>query len=206
MHVWVFDNDGTLYEDGEAHAQFGQIVFEFVKQTYDLKGLDPKYFLNLLKGKWNTRSSVVALMREYKVEFETLVSETFLRIDFTTCSRIVPNIESRVALDSITSTKVVLTNNPSAYAEKVLHHINLLDLFVEVIGVEKTEFEGKPHDSAYVAVEQRFPQATKIIFCDDILENLDAAKNRGWETVLFDPSGKIQSSSHKIITSLSELK
>jgi len=50
--------------------------------------------------------------------------------------------------------------------------------------MEELNFSLKPHLNAYRYVQQQHSGYSRIIFCDDRAENLNVAKQLGWETVM----------------------
>jgi FMN phosphatase YigB (HAD superfamily) len=73
--------------------------------------------------------------------------------------------------------------------------------------MQETSFSGKPDSRSYKAVENLYPNVKQIVFCDDSLTNLDAARQLGWTTVLYKADGTHVSTIHDHIkiNSLEEL-
>lgn len=187
MDLWVFDNDGTLYDDFGTQKIFMEI---FSGYSSNLLGVPPQEVpaqLAKLKNKWNTEFSVIALMKEFGVDYSEMVNNTYLKIDLKKCN--VPKFDPvrKRALDNILEKKIVFTNNPSAFARRVLLYAGLESCFSDFVGMEEANFFGKPDLRAFKIVEARHPECSRIIFCDDSLKNLDAAHQMGWTTILYKP-------------------
>lgn len=185
--LWVFDNDGTLYDDTPSLAQFKKILAAYLAPILGRAAEDIDAEIVRIKKLHRTQSSVVALMKEYGLDYETLVLKTFLAINLEQSGIPTPDIERRRVLQGLRGRKVVFTNNPSAYARKSLSYIGLGDCFDDVIGMEETNFTAKPDDHAYQCVQNRHIGAQRIFFVDDVLENLDTARARGWITFWYNP-------------------
>ena len=180
MILWVFDNDGTLYRDFGANRQFQTL---FNKYISDERGIGETE-IKRLKTKYATDFSLVAVVKEFGVNFAEVVRQTYLQIDLEACDVPESDGQKDEVLAKLPGKKVIFTNNPSAYARLVLGRMGLIKHFSDVIGMEEVGFSLKPEAHAYRYVEAQHPGYSRIIFCDDRKENLDPAKTLGWETVL----------------------
>lgn len=209
MDLWVFDNDGTLYDDFGAGEQFMRIFFQYFSQSLHFPIEHVPNEVTRLKKKWCTEFSILALVKEHNINFSEIVNNTYLRIKLEECNITAPDIARMNILNSINAHKVVFTNNPSVFARHVLSYIGLSDCFSDFIGMEETGFFGKPDYKAYKVVEDRHKGYDRIIFCDDSLKNLKTARELGWITVWYKPSDikEIEDASgHIIISSFEDLK
>ena len=207
MTLFVFDNDGTLYDDTNTQSVFQEIFLKYCSQKLGVSEENSHIEILRLKSKWKTEFSVMALMYEFAISYHELVEQTYLKIDLSKCNIPTPDAVRSNALRKIKCPKVVFTNNPSVFARKVLKHVVLLDHFIDVIGMEETKFHGKPNKASFEAVQVRHPGFTRYVFCDDSVKNLDAATSFGWSTILFDPEGKHRAqNAHISISSFDELE
>lgn len=208
MDLWIFDNDGTLYDDTNTRKQFREIFYQYCSKVLGVSQECASEEVARLRTKWNTAFSAVALKKEFGLDYAEIVNQTYFKVDFEKCG--VSNIDPvrGRALSAITAPKIVFTNNPSMYARKVLKYLGLLEYFVDIIGTEETEFIGKPNPAAFKTIEQRYPQFNRFIFCDDLVENLDAAKSLGWTTIWFKPQNvdKENQTKHIVVSSFEDLK
>ena len=207
MDLWVFDNDGTLYDDFGAGEQFMRIFFRYFSELLDISIEQVSSEIVRLKTKWNTEFSILALVKEHNVGFAEIVNHTYLKIKLEECNITTPDIAKFNILNSIKSRKVVFTNNPSIFARYVLSYIGLAECFSDFIGMEETRFCLKPDPNAYRVVENRHREFNRIIFCDDSLVNLEAASKLGWVTVWCKPkdAGFYLGKSHLIVSSFNDL-
>ena len=184
MILWVFDNDGTLYRDFGAGEQFQTIFNRYISEELGIHEDEIDERVKLLKVKYATDFSLVAIMKEFDVNFAEVVSNTYLQIDLPSCGVPEADEQKSEVLARLPGRKVVFTNNPSEYADYVLTRMRLRSHFSDVIGMEEVGFVLKPNISAYQHIQDRYPEYSRIIFCDDRKENLDTAKELGWETAL----------------------
>src|SRR3989344_1560974 len=155
MDLWVFDNDGTLYDDFGAGEKFMSILFQYVSQLLDISVEQAVAEIARLKEKWHTEFSILALVKEYGVSFSEIVERTYLKINLDDCGIVAPDTTRLGVLTSINSRKVVFTNNPSVFARRVLSYVGLESCFADFIGMEGTNFCEKPNPQAYKVVESR---------------------------------------------------
>jgi len=206
MNLWVFDNDGTLYDDREASRQFFKISNPYFGQLLGIAPEKVETKAQELKKKWGTQFAFMALVKESGVDFTRAVNDVHLKIDLEACGIATPDTLRRRVISNLSGRKVVFTNNPSTFARKVLAHVGLLNLFSDIIGMEEMRLNRKPSPHSFQEVEKRHPNAHRIIFCDNQLENLVEARRQGWITVWHKPENadKELGNGHIVIDSFEE--
>jgi len=196
LDLWVFDNDGTLYDDSATQERFMEIFCEYSSNLLGVPIKETSVQLLKLKNKWNTEFSIIALMNEFGVDYSEVVNNTYLKVDLEKCN--VPKSDSmrKQALDDILAEKIVFTNNPSIFARRVLSRLGLDGCFSDFVGMEETCFFGKPDTRAFKAVESRHQGYDRIFFCDDSLKNLEVAHQMGWITIWFNSKNMKMEAEH----------
>lgn len=208
MDLWVFDNDNTLYDSSIVYKKSMELFFQYISKLLGI----PISLLSAetarLKQKWHTEFSIIAFMKEYGIDFEETVYNTYLKINLEECSIVAPDIERLEILQSINSPKVVFTNNPSIFARRVLSYTGLIGCFLDFIGMEEIGFCDKSDPYAYRIIEEHYKGFQRIIFCDDFLKNLETAHKLGWTTIWYKPSSSSVEAqqNHIIVSSFKELK
>ncbi len=206
MNLWIFDNDGTLYNDFGAGKKFMEILLPYTSTLLKIPISETEEKINQLKTKWNTEFSAMALVKELNISLEEVVNNTYLKVDLSQC-QINPSSKTKSSLKKIESDKIVFTNNPSNFARYVLNYLELSDQFIDFIGMEETHFRSKPDPEAYKIVEERRPGYSKYLFCDDSIKNLDAAKQIGWTTYWLKPAGsQLETINHITVDSITDLE
>jgi putative hydrolase of the HAD superfamily len=115
----------------------------------------------------------------------------------------------------------LFTNARRDWADRCLGHLGLTDLLEEspeapallggILDIDFMEWAGKPHREAFEKVERyladRHPVAAGFVFADDRLDNLAAARARGWRTVWVRPHDAPPGlgADHRIVDALIEL-
>ncbi|MDP4000647.1 MAG: hypothetical protein Q8P83_00150 [bacterium] len=206
MDLWIFDNDGTLYNDGAAYGQFQDLFLAFIPTLRGVDEARKQQLLMALRNKTGISSALFALHRDMHLDFDATIAATYLRIDLDKCQITSPDLERKKALESIRAEKVVFTNNASAHALRVLRYVGLDTCFSRIIGIQETGGLSKPDHKAFRFVHELFPGYDRKFFCDDKREFLDVARDFGWHTIWYQPSVDIQVySPHRIIRSFAEL-
>jgi len=205
-NLWVFDNDGTLYNDFGAGNKFMEILLPYASNLLQIPINTTEVEIARLKKKWATEFSILALAKELRVDFSRMVKDTYLKLDLDQCG-ICPDTKTINTLGAIQSPKIVFTNNPSEFARYILDYMKMSHLFIDFIGMEETNFHSKPDPRSYRTVETHHPGHERIFFCDDSLKNLETAHQLGWKTFwIKPPKATPDSNRHIILESLSELE
>lgn len=208
MNLWVFDNDGTLYDDTTLSEQFMKIAFAYYGSILSIPSDEIPNEIARLKKKWKTQFSIIAVAKEYGIDFADAVNNTYFRVKLEECRISNPDLVKSEVLNSLPGRKIVFTNNPSTWARRVLSYAGLLNCFSDIIGMEETRFCIKPQREAYRVVEERHKGFDRIIFCDDSLKNLETARQLGWTTVWYrSPHARAEiADGHVVISSFDELR
>jgi putative hydrolase of the HAD superfamily len=208
-NLWVFDNDGTLYDDTLAEASYKEILCSYISNMLKIPISEAWEKAKELKQKWETDLTPVALVREFGIGFSELVEKIHMKIDFNECKIPICDSEKRDSLCNIGAPKIVFTNNPAVFARKVLAHIGLEHCFMDFVGAEETDFRKKTDPEAYKIIEKRYPKFNRFIFCDNSIQNLNTARSCGWLTIWYNPkdeSAPGSATDHFSIRSFKELE
>jgi putative hydrolase of the HAD superfamily len=97
-----------------------------------------------------------------------------------------PEPELRTTLEQISARKYIFTNASIQHANRVLRHLNVVDLFDGIIDILSLEFMNKPRKEAYEKALSlsAYPNPQKCMLIDDRIVNLVPAKEMGITTVL----------------------
>lgn len=182
--LWVFDNDGTLYDDSSAEKEFMELLADHFSLTYEKSPEEILEEVAELRTVHKTTSSILALHKARGLSLSAAIEATYMRLDLEKLG-LKRNPELLRIISNLPGDKMVLTNNPSCYATKALRQIGILECFKSVVGMEELGLELKPSLSVFRKIDQMFPGYDRKIFIDDRVVNLDAARLFGWITVLF---------------------
>ncbi len=181
--LWVFDSDGTLYSNTkEIESAFTRLAIKFITNHYNIPEKEAIDKRKKLLKKHKTEYTLVALKKE-KVDADHFIKETYLSLNPHQFG-INKNEILYQTLLSLGGKKFVLSNNPSEFAELILESLGIRSLFSKIIGMRELNFIQKPKRKAFRILEAYLKNNKKVVFVDDELENIMAAKKIGCTTVL----------------------
>ncbi len=105
-----------------------------------------------------------------------------------------PDPALRAWLARLTCPAYIFTNARMDWTHKGWQSMDLGELPATVLDIAFTDWLGKPHKESYAKVEEYLRRNhgpdLRIVFADDLPENLLPAKERNWSTVWIRPEGK----------------
>lgn len=181
--LWVFDNDGTLYPNPkDLELSVVALMNSYIAEFYGIRKEDaPKKRHDILK-KHGTKYTLVALKNE-GVDENHFIQSTYLAIKPGEYG-ITQNLKLRKLISSLEGEKIVMTNNPSQFAELILKSLGIRDLFSGIIGMKELNYIQKPNTRAFEILQIFLKNGKKVIFIDDELDNIKIAKQIGCKTIL----------------------
>lgn len=183
--VWLFDLDNTLHD--ASHAAFGPTEAA-MSDFIGLKlGCDLEEATRLRRAYWlRYGATLLGLVRHHGVRADHFLAETHrlpgLEARLRTCAR------DRAALRRLPGRKIVVTNAPRAYAERVLSRLRLASAFDELVTIEDMAMYGtlRPKPDARMlrrlAVRLKVPPH-RCILVEDTLVHQKAARRIGMRAV-----------------------
>ena len=183
--VWLFDLDDTLHDAGA--WVFGELHRAMGEYVQRVSGLAPEPARQLARHYWHRYGSTLqGLVRHHGVE----------PAHFLHATHRLPGLEQRVAghrhdfaaLARLPGTKLVLTNAPRAYAQRVLRALRIERLFDGLIAIEDMAMFGqlrpKPDARMLRALAAELGVApTRCVLVEDTLAHQKAARAVGMGTV-----------------------
>lgn len=181
--LWVFDNDGTLYEDTCIKLAVTKLMDQFFARAHGVKECEGKLLHEKLKEKHTVSSTLVALHRE-GCSVEAFIQETYLAVDF--CAEgVCPPTALVTSVPHLSGEKIILTNNPSEFARKVLTMLGLEGQFSRIYGVCELNYCLKPAMEAFAPLFVAVQEGKRVVYIDDKTQNLLAMKDAGFLTKLW---------------------
>jgi putative hydrolase of the HAD superfamily len=183
--VWLFDLDDTLHDASSAslpglHVSFGRYIQQHLNLTPEES--------DALRRRYWTRygATLLGLVRHHGVDAAHFLHHTHL----------LPGLEDAVrghahdfaALKALRGRKLILTNAPRAYADRVLGALGIRRLFDAVISIEDMQVFGdlRPKPDArmlrVLLAKLRLP-AERCVLVEDTLQHQKAARRVGLRTV-----------------------
>jgi putative hydrolase of the HAD superfamily len=183
--VWLFDLDDTLHDAASASMPGLHVAMNAYIERH--LGLPPEAASALRRRYWQRYgATLLGLVRHHAVRPAHFLEETHR----------LPGLEAAVrghradlaALARLPGRRVLLTNAPAAYAERVLAALGCRHLFHDVIAVEQMVMFGqwrpKPDARMLTALAARLRVApSRCVLVEDSPGNLQGARRAGWRTV-----------------------
>lgn len=183
--VWLFDLDNTLHD--ATHAAMPGINAGMTEYIVEFLGVDRDAADALRRHYWRRYgATLLGLVRHHGVRASHFLHHTHR----------LPGLETRVrghphdfaALRRLPGRKIVLTNAPRAYAERVLSALGIEGWFDGVLSIEDMRMFGqlRPKPDARMlrrlVASLRVP-AARCVLVEDTLEHQKAARGVGLRTV-----------------------
>lgn len=183
--IWLFDLDNTLHDAGAwVFGQISAAMTEFLRRELDLT---PEAADELRRHYWRRYgATLIGVVRHHDVRAAHFLSDTHRLPDLEL--QVAGHAHDLAALGRLPGRKVVLTNAPQRYAERVLGALGIVRHFDAVIAIEGMRMFGhlRPKPDArmlrHVAARLKVP-ASRCVLVEDTLEHQRAARRVGMRTV-----------------------
>lgn len=179
---WVFDLDNTLHDAG-AHIfpHMNRAMTQYLQTHLNLDEAGA----NALRERYWQRygATLQGLIRHHGTDPNHFLWHTH---QFPALHRMVLRPRGlRAALLRLPGRKMVYSNAPAHYTERVLALLGIADLFEEVFTIERAGYRPKPDPHGfYRLLRKKRLNPTNCIMVEDSLANLKTAKRLGMKTVL----------------------
>ena len=179
--VWIFDLDNTLH-DAQARifpSMHGQIN-EYLKRHF---GVDDAGANAMRQTFWQRYGTTLnGLMRHHGEDPARFLAETHVFPELA--DMVLHENALRHALARLGGKKIIFSNAPRHYVERVLRALGVERFFDAVYTIEDTGYRGKPALRGFqVLLRKHDLDPHRCAFVDDILENLRTAHRLGMSTV-----------------------
>lgn len=175
--LWVFDNDGTLFDVSHLERVIEHLMDEFFAKLFNTNFVEGRSIRIEYKKRYSTRSTVVALHRG-GIAVESFIRETYLAVGHEAISTCSPTALASL-VSKLPGRKIVLTNNPSEFTLQVLRKFGLDHMFDSIYGIRELNFIMKPEHEAFAPLKAVLAEKKRVIFIDDVAENVIAAARLG---------------------------
>jgi putative hydrolase of the HAD superfamily len=183
--VWLFDLDDTLHDaSGWVFPALKGAMNAYIQAEL---GLDEDAAAALRYRYWRRYgATLTGLIRHHGVDMAHFLSETHRLPGLE--ARLRCHAHDRAALRRLPGRKLLLTNAPRAYAERVLAALGLMHHVERVLSVEDMAFAGhsrpKPDTRMFRVVLARLRlRPTDCVLVEDQLQHQKAARALGLQTV-----------------------
>ena len=202
--VYLFDCDGTLYDDSKAHGHFTSLLLAYLGKKLNIEPHQVLLLREKLVRKYGIDDSITVFSEEYEIPRAEIYAQTFGRLDLTKCGA-VRDLALREALLKLKGKRVIFTNNPKEHAAQVTLRLGVSECFDGIFGSAEIHPYRKPMIGAYRMVEEILTPFVKITFVEDTLANLLPAHEMGWRTVWLSKSGTTSEKAMHVNHSISSI-
>lgn len=201
--VWLFDNDGTLYQVPPLlEITITEKVVSLLMKMLGMSLREVKQKRLQLMNKYQSETTVAAFALAGLIpDFKSFIAQTYLTIDPRKFG-LKEDIYLQRMLTSLPGPKYIFTNNPRDFAVLIAQILNINRFFESIYGIEDLGFIGKPNKEAFGKIIKLLPPHEHRIFIDDQEASIKMAKSTGFFTIKI---GKMQGEADLNLSSIYEL-
>ncbi len=177
--TWIFDLDNTLHDaERKIFPVINQKINNYISGTLNI----PISEADNLRKKYCSQygATLEGLIKHHGINPTEFLEVTHTIIDFN--ELIIPMIDSAKVLSSISGRKIIYTNAPRKYTERVLKMCQIKDYFDGIFTIEDSNFIAKPNKESMKFFITKY-KIKKAYFVDDVKENLKTANQFGISTI-----------------------
>jgi putative hydrolase of the HAD superfamily len=186
LQVVLFDLDNTIYPSASGLMQsIDGRIGEYVQQ---ILGIDEEEALRMRRHYYAEFGTTLRGLRHHHHHVEI---ESYLQYvhDVAIDAFLASDSRLDALLAELPARKVIFTNSPREYAERVLKTLGLAHHFERLFDVRYFDFVGKPDPACYAQVLRELGiSGHEAMMVEDTVQNLPPAKELGMVTVLIHES------------------
>ena len=186
----IFDNDGTLYRVEDSFREAVRKKFcEIISKKLGTSYAEAEKIQKRLSKKYG--STGAGVVKEFGWDYDAFVKATYLAIPIEKYVR--KNKHLIKNLKAMPQKKIVVTNNPSKFAKKILERLGIAYYFDKVLGEEHFDFILKPKIVPYGIALKYFKDLNPgdVVMIEDSIQNLVTAKKLGMQTHRINKAGNL---------------
>jgi putative hydrolase of the HAD superfamily len=200
-NIWIFDLDNTLHDAQKKifpviNKKINEYICTAVKiELTEADSLRQKY--------WDQYGATLeGLVKHHNINPTEFLRQTHTLINLK--ELVVPMPDLIKVLSSIDGQKILYTNAPRDYTNKVLKVCKVEDYFDEIFSIEDGNFLAKPSTTSMESFLKKY-DIKKACFVDDVKENLETANQFGLSTIWLTNEKECPSYIDKKISKLTDL-
>ena len=177
--TWIFDLDNTLHDaQSKIFPLVNAKMNEYISSYLDISLEDAS---SLRESYWERYGATLkGLIKHHNINPIDFLSVTHNLQDFN--KLVHPENNLKKTLSKIQGRKIIYTNAPKTYTNKILKISKIFELFDEIFTIEDSNFIPKPDQGMMDTFLKKY-NISEGFFIDDVKENLIAAKNSGLTTI-----------------------
>lgn len=177
--TWIFDLDNTLHDaQSKIFPLVNTKMNEYISSYLDISLEDAS---SLRESYWERYGATLkGLIKHHNINPIDFLSVTHNLQDFN--KLVLPENNLKKTLSKIQGRKIIYTNAPKTYTNKILKISKIFELFDEIFTIEDSNFIPKPDQGMMDTFLKKY-NISEGFFIDDVKENLFTAKNSGLTTI-----------------------
>lgn len=179
IDTWVFDLDGTLYDaESAVFPRVKKRMTDFVAEVAQV----PRDEADRLRAHWRQHhgTTLHGLMKEHRVDPHAFLRHTH-DVDI---SDVAACAVTQDRLPRLPGRKIVFTNAPRHWADRLLQHLDIAGHFDNIFAIEDSDMVPKPSLAPYRAMLKNFGiDPKRACIFEDLQANLKTAAELGMTTV-----------------------
>ena len=177
--TWIFDLDNTLHDaESKIFPLVNTRMNEYISSYLDISIEDAS---KLRQSYWDTYGATLkGLIKHHNIDPIDFLSTTHDLKNFN--DLVMPEDNLKETISNIKGRKIIYTNAPKSYTDRILKISNIYEMFDEVFTIEDSDFTPKPNQESMANFLKKY-NIKEGIFIDDIKENLKTAKNFRLSTI-----------------------
>ena len=199
--TWIFDLDNTLHDaQKKIFPLINEKINRYISKTEKINLKDA----DVLRQKYWDRygATLEGLIRHHDISPTDFLEKTHSLQNFK--DLVVPMQGLKKVLSSINGPKILYTNAPRNYANKVLKICQIEDYFDGLFSIEDSNFRAKPSAISMEFFLKKY-KIKKAYFVDDVKDHLETANQFGLSTIWLTNEEESPSYIDKKISKLSDL-
>ena len=184
VRVWVFDLDDTLYPPDI--GVMPRLAARMTKVTAQALGIAPDAAAALCLAHWRDHGSTLSgLIADHGID----PADWLARVHDVSLDGVSPDPALADAIAALPGRRIVFTNGPRDWADRILRARGLAASFHAIYGTEHARYLPKPQQAAYEAVfalDRLAPDRAAMF--EDSAANLVVPHALGMRTVLVGPA------------------
>lgn len=184
--VWLFDLDNTLHNAApHIFPHINRSMREYIERYLSV---DSTEATRIRQDYWQRYgATLLGLIKHHRIDPHHFLEQTH-RFD---CLKrmVVGERPLDAALRKIPGRKILFSNAPQHYAEKIIRQLHIRKHFNSIWTIERLRFQPKPLSGAFHRLlDKEGLKAEQCVLVEDSPQNLRAAKRLGMKTVLISPN------------------
>ena len=177
--TWIFDLDNTLHDaQSKIFPLVNTKMNEYISSYLDISLEDAS---SLRESYWERYGATLkGLIKHHNINPIDFLSVTHNLQNFN--KLVLPENNIKKTLSKIQGRKIIYTNAPKTYTNKILKISKIFELFDEIFTIEDSNFIPKPDQGMMDTFLKKY-NISEGVFIDDVKENLFTAKNSGLTTI-----------------------